>query len=67
MDKHDKHIDFFNELEPDFKQSESDLWAKIEEKSRTVSAPKVRSINYVRYSVAAAILLLIGFSLFIRF
>lgn len=67
MKTYDKNIDYFNKLEPDFGKTEEQLWADIEQRTNSAPLSKRIRITRIRYSVAAAILLLIGLAVFMRF
>jgi ferric-dicitrate binding protein FerR (iron transport regulator) len=67
MTEYDKNIDFFKNLEADFKTSEEDLWAKIEEKTQKASKPKSIQLHWAKYAVAASLILLLGIGSFLRF
>ncbi len=67
MKKYDKNIDFFNNLEPDLKKTEQDLWKNIEKKTSKKTKTTIIRTNWFKYSVAAFIVVLIGITLFMRF
>lgn len=67
MKDYDKHIDFYNQIETDFEQKDDELWTKIESQIATKKETKVIKLNWLKYAVAASILLILGTSVFLRF
>ena len=67
MEKHDKHISFYNKIETDLKQTDDELWAKIEKQTINKPKTKILKLNWLKYAAAAVVLLLAGVSLFMKF
>lgn len=67
MNKNEEHIDFFNKLETNFEKSDEDLWKQIEHK--TSNSTKIITLNktWVKYAVAASVILLISTAFFMKF
>jgi ferric-dicitrate binding protein FerR (iron transport regulator) len=73
MSEYDENIDFFKNLEADFKTSEEDLWNKIDTKTQEVKEIReekktvVYQLNPSYYAVAASLAILLSIGLFLRF
>jgi len=60
------YIDFYKNLESTFIQTDLELWGKIAERTREIPRVKIFQLNWVRYAAAAAVLIIVGATLFIR-
>lgn len=66
MENYDKNIDFFKHLEADFEKSEHDLWAGIQEKTSSKKESKSFQLRWLKYAVAASVVILAALTLFLR-
>jgi len=60
------YIDFYKNLESPFVQTDLELWGKIVEKTREIPRVKIFQLNWIRYAAAAAVLIIVGATLFMR-
>lgn len=67
MEEYDKNIDFFKNLETDFNQSNDELWDKIEQRIEQKNKIKTLNLSWLKYAVAASIILLVSVGAFMRF
>jgi ferric-dicitrate binding protein FerR (iron transport regulator) len=59
-------IDFYNNLQSPFIQTDLELWDKIAERTREIPRVKIFQLNWVRYAAAAAVLIIVGATIFMR-
>ena len=55
-------IDFYSP----FIQTDLELWDKIAERTREIPRVKIFQLNWVRYAAAAAVLIIVGATIFMR-
>ena len=66
MENDDKYLDFYNQLESPFEQSDAELWDKIEKLTLDQSKVKTVYLNFYKYAAAVVILVLFGTGFFMK-
>ena len=58
------YIDFYNNLENPFIQSDLELWEKIARRTQAKPKVKIFQLNWIRYATAATVLIIVGTTFF---